>query len=131
MTSPGEDQRDTAADGARVAEVLAQVRAGVRQRHAVQATGTEAARALHATLEDALARPTLVPPTPQSHRGWLGRPIVALKRVVYHVFLRWYLAPLVEQQNAFNRSVASALRELTARQLELQRALAQERPDQS
>lgn len=115
-------------DGGRVAEVLAQVRAGVRQRHAVVATGTETARSLRATLEDALSKPTLVPPAPQSHRGWLGRPIVAAKRFVYRVFMRWYVAPLIEQQNAFNCSVAAVLRELTARQLELQRTVAEKQP---
>ena len=119
-----EDQRGGAPDGAHVAEVLAQVRAGVRQRHAVQAIGTETAQSLRAKLEGVLATPLLVPPTPVSHRGWLGRPIVAAKRFVYRVFMRWYLAPLIEQQSAFNRSVAAALRELAARQLELQRAVA-------
>ena len=59
----------------------------------------------------------------------MGRPIVAMKRLVYRVFMRWYLAPILEQQNAFNRSVATVLRELTARQLELQRAVAQGQPD--
>ena len=58
----------------------------------------------------------LVPPPPVSHRRWLGRPIVAAKRFVYRFFMRWYLAPLVEQQTAFNQSVAVALRELAARQ---------------
>ena len=121
-----EDHPRAAPDGARVAEVLAQVRAGVRQRHAVAVTGTETAQSLRVMLEGTLATPILVPPTPVSHRRWLGRPIVAAQRFVYRCFMRWYLAPLIEQQNAFNRSVAAALRELTARQLELQRELAQE-----
>ena len=121
-----EDHAGATPDGARVAEVLAQVRAGVRQRHAVAATGTETAQSLQAMFEGAVATPILVPPTPISHRRWLGRPIVAAKRFVYRFFMRWYLAPLVEQQNAFNQSVAVALRELAARQLELQRALAQQ-----
>ena len=120
-----EDHPGAAPDEARVAEVLAQVRAGVRQRHAVAATGTETAQSLRVMLEGAVATPLLVPPTPVSHRRWLGRPIVAAKRLVYRFFTRWYLAPLIEQQNAFNRSVAAALRELTARQLELRRELAQ------
>ena len=120
-----EDHAGATPDGARVAEVLAQVRAGVRQRHAVAATGTETAPSLRAMFEGAVATPRLVPPTPVSHRRWLGRPIVAAKRFVYRFFMRWYLAPLVEQQNAFNQSVAVALRELAARQVELQRALAQ------
>ena len=117
-----EDHPDAAPDGARVAEVLAQVRAGVRQRHAVAATGTETAQSLRVMLEGTLATPILVPPTPVSHRRWLGRPIVAAKRFVYRCFMRWYLAPLIE----FNRSVAAALRELMARQRELQRELAQQ-----
>ena len=121
-----EDHPGAAPDGARVAEVLAQVRAGVRQRHAVAATGTETAQSLRVMLEGTLATPILVPPTPVSHRRWLGRPIVAAKRFVYRCFMRWYLAPLIEQQNAFNRSVAAALRELMARQRELQRELTQQ-----
>ncbi len=114
-----EDHPGAAPDDARVAAVLAQVRAEVRQRHAVAATGTATAQFLRVMLEGAVATSMLVPPTPVSHRRWLGRPIVAAKRFVYRFFMRWYLAPLIEQQNAFNRSVAAALRELTARQLEL------------
>jgi hypothetical protein len=125
-----EDQRHATSDGARVTEVLSEVRASVRQRHAVLATGTERVRPLRVALEDALDKRVLVPPTPQSHRGWLGKPIVAAKRLVYQVFMRWYVAPLIEQQNAFNRSVAEVMRELAGWQRELQmRELAPRQPE--
>ena len=120
-----EDHPGAAPEGARVAEALAQVRAEVRQRYAVAATGTEIPQSLRVMLEDTLATQMLIPSPPVSHRRWLAPPIVVAKRFVYRFFMQWYLAPLIEQQNAFNRSVAAALRELTAWHLELQRALAQ------
>lgn len=43
----------------------------------------------------------------------LGRPIVMAKRLV-RIGLRWYINPIVEQQNAFNDSVVTALYALQA-----------------
>jgi hypothetical protein len=40
-----------------------------------------------------------------------GRPLVFLRRIM-RVSLRWYINPIVEQQNAFNQATVRALHEL-------------------
>lgn len=48
---------------------------------------------------------------------------VALAKRVMRLGLRWYINPIVEQQNAFNDAVVRALSTLDARQQELLRRL--------
>ena len=123
----GEDDRRAAApDLARVAEVLTQVRAAVRQEHAVAATVPADTRHLVTRLKAVQAARVLDEPMPSSHRGWLGRPISVLKRSVYSLFTKWYLQPLIHKQNAFNHAVALALQEIADRQLDLARTVADE-----
>ncbi len=50
-------------------------------------------------------------------------PIVVLAQRVIRIALRWYINPIVEQQNAFNDAVVRALTELEMRQNELNRRL--------
>jgi hypothetical protein len=50
----------------------------------------------------------------------LGPVIVLVQRVI-RLGLRWYINPIVEQQNAFNDAVARALTELEIRQTDLDR----------
>jgi hypothetical protein len=50
-------------------------------------------------------------------------PLVVLVQRVIRIGLRWYINPIVEQQNAFNDSVVRALTELELRQNELNRRL--------
>jgi hypothetical protein len=50
-------------------------------------------------------------------------PLVVLMQRVMRLGLRWYINPIVEQQNAFNDSVVRALTELEIRQTELNRRL--------
>ena len=50
-------------------------------------------------------------------------PLVVLAQRVIRIALRWYINPIVEQQNAFNDAVVRALTELEMRQNELNRRL--------
>jgi hypothetical protein len=50
-------------------------------------------------------------------------PLVVFVQRVIRIGLRWYINPVVEQQNAFNDSVVRALTELEMRQNELNRRL--------
>ena len=118
-----------APEAAHVAEVLARIRAGVRQRQALLAAVPEETLQLPASLAQVQATQYLERPVPVSHRGWLGLPIVFAKKVVYHLFMKWYLASLLQQQTDFNRAVAVALQDLFERQRALARALAEERSD--
>lgn len=113
MTTPiGEE----AAESVEVAEVLAQVRAGVRQRRAELATISEEIERLPPALARAHELQYVEEPTCESHRPLVGRFIVLAKRIVYKAFMKWCLDSLVRQQNAFNRAASEALRDLFERQ---------------
>jgi hypothetical protein len=43
----------------------------------------------------------------------VGRPLVLFRRAL-RIFLRWYINPIVDQQNRFNDAVVRALNELNA-----------------
>ena len=58
----------------------------------------------------------------QSNIPVIGRIIVLVQRVI-RLGLRWYINPIVEQQNAFNDAVARAVTEMEIRQQELARRL--------
>jgi hypothetical protein len=109
------EPREAAPESAQVAETLAQVRAAVRREHAATATISADARRLVQRLE---ATRTLAEPVAHSHRAWLGRLVSVTRQTVYRVFTRWYLRPMLEQQNAFNRAVCDALREIVDAQAE-------------
>ena len=58
----------------------------------------------------------------QSTLPYVGGLVVFVQRVI-RLGLRWYINPVVEQQNAFNDSVVRALTELEMRQNALNRRL--------
>jgi len=51
-------------------------------------------------------------PSPVSGRAGLGRLIVFSRKVVYHLFLKWCVQGILQQQNAFNRAAARHMQEL-------------------
>ncbi len=117
----------------RVAAVLEQLRAGVRQRQA-EATTLGAGAALGAAGAGerlgsaALARLLQLreseyvrEPVPTSPRPGLGRWIVLARKAGYKLFGKWLVRPLLEQQNAFNQAVAAALQELLESEARLRR----------
>jgi hypothetical protein len=109
----------------RVAEVLQQIRSGVRQRRAEAATlpagGEEARSGLLALKTQEYVRE----PIAFSHRPRFGRLIVFTRKAFYHVFLKWFTRPVLEQQNAFNQTASRLIeslveeREKAARELRL------------
>jgi len=109
---PGADA--TAADRERVAAVLEQLRAGVRQRHAELATMGAAGGAIEAQakLLQVKEHEYLREPVPFSHRSGLGRWIVLARKAGYKLFGKWLVRPLVEQQNSYNAAAVAALSEL-------------------
>jgi hypothetical protein len=58
----------------------------------------------------------------QSTLPYIGPLLVAVQRAI-RLCLRWYINPIVEQQNAFNESVVRALTELELRQTALERKI--------
>jgi hypothetical protein len=121
---PGSDAAAAAGDDERerVAAVLDQLRAGVRQRRAELATlGASAAWATSGDGLDAELQGKLLQvrqseyvrePVPHSHRPGLGRWIVLARKAGYKLFGKWLVRPLLEQQNAHNQAAAALLQEL-------------------
>ena len=118
---PADDERERQ----RVAAVLDQLRAGVRQRRAELATlGASGGSAASATSGDGLDADLqgkllqvrqseyVREPVPHSHRPGLGRWIVLARKAGYKLFGKWLVRPLLEQQNAHNAASAALLQEL-------------------
>ena len=120
---PGSDATPAAGDEerARVAAVLDQLRAGVRQRRAelvtlgasaVSATGDGGDAELQGKLLRVRENEYVREPVPTSHRPGLGRWIVLARKAGYKLFGKWLVRPLLEQQNAHNAASAALLQEL-------------------
>lgn len=108
---------------AEAAAALEGIRAAVRQRQGYTAAGQVPPLGARSPVAEAadLARVSAHLPV-----TWetpvLGRGLALAKRAT-RIALRWYINPIVEQQNAFNDAVVRALAELESRQHELQRRL--------
>ena len=104
------------ADEPRVAEVLQQIRAGVRQRQAEVATiaaGTEEARL---KLVELSSKEYIQEPITVSPRPVIGRALVFGRKAFFHLFMKWFLRPVLEQQNAFNQTASRLVQELVQSQ---------------
>lgn len=117
------DETRTPDQEARVAEVLQQLRAGVRQRQAELATvaaGTDEARLkiVELTSKEYIREPINVSPRPV-----IGPLLVFARKAVFHLFLKWYLRPVVEQQNDFNQTASRLVQDLVQSQEKLARQL--------
>jgi hypothetical protein len=106
-----------------VAEVLQRLRSGVRQRLAEAVTvGGQAAGAgpgsagLAAGLLAVRSHEYVQEPAVLSHRRRLGRLVVGSRKVFFHLFLKWFIRPVLAQQNAFNQAAARQLQELAEAQ---------------
>ena len=144
---PGAKRAADAPDAAldpRVAEVLQQLRSGVRQRQAeaatvgglpgsLEAAGPAAGGAGFAQgLLAVKAAEYVQEPVPLSHRPRLGKLIVGSRKAFFHLLLRWFLRPVLAQQNAFNQAAGRMLQDLaeaqerTAREVRVLAALVAE-----
>ena len=97
--------------------VVERLRDGIRQ-HRAEAAALAETRA-GSPLLDLERTAYLEEPLPISGRRWTGRLIVLARKAVYHLFLKWYVRPLLLQQNRFNQAAARRIEEM----LELERTL--------
>lgn len=131
MGKSSQDDRDRASESngeprqAEVAEILARLKAAVRQRTAERQTIPESAEGLRARLLELKELEALDEPRPVSPRPLAGAAIVFLRKVVYHLFLKWYLRPLVERDNRFRQLSVRLLSELIEERYEVERRLQQ------
>lgn len=96
----------------RVAEVLQKVRSGVRQRQAESTTLAAGGEETRSGLLALKAREYVQEPVAFSHRPRWGRLIVLTRKAFYKAFLKWFLRPVLEQQNGFNQGAARLIEDL-------------------
>jgi hypothetical protein len=80
-------------------------------------SGSEQATEVAAALEDVKLNAWINPHQPIAWPEWpkgFGPKAVALAQKVVRRLLRWYINPIVEEQNRFNQSVTQALEALAA-----------------
>lgn len=107
----------------RVARVVSELAAGVRQRQAETAALAGGGDALQPRLLDLRAREQLLEPPCVSPRPFFGPLVVWTRKAVYHLFMKWYLRGLLEQQQAYNQAASRLLQDLAEELTEARREL--------
>lgn len=109
-----------------VAATLAALRAEVRAQRAAlpAAEPTPAERELQRVVEELEYTRVVSAHWPLEGRNPLEQAIALVNKVVRR-YLRWYINPIVEQQNAFNDTAARAIRLLVAENAALRAELAE------
>lgn len=99
-----------------MAAVLAQVKAGARQRRAERATvGTGREEARLALLE--LRQAEFVrEPVPVSPRPVFGGLLIFVRKAFYRLFFKWHARGVLAQQNAYNQASSRLVEELSRSQ---------------
>lgn len=112
----------TTTDEAAVERILDEIRHRVRtQRPAGNIAGDQALSELQAAIQDVNVNAKVNSHLPLLWESMvLGRVRALVQRVVRRL-LRWYINPIVEQQNIFNAAVARSLTLLAAENARLQR----------
>jgi hypothetical protein len=115
MTS---NQHNPATPG--VGAILEQLRAQVRAQRLARGGGepSQAEQELRRALDEIELHRVVSAHWPLKARSLAGRPAVLVNKLVRRL-LRWYINPIVEQQNAYNDAVARALRLLAEAYAEL------------
>lgn len=100
------------AERERVAAALERVRAGVRQRQAALAAIGDRDEEVSLVLAELRAAELVREPVAVSPRPVVGRLLVLLRKVGFHLFVKWWVRPVLQQQNAFNQAASRLLDEL-------------------
>ena len=117
--APGDE-----AERARVAAALERVRAGVRQRQGELATGPATHQQVRMRLLELEAHELVQPPVCFSPRPVLGRFLVLARKAFFKAFMKWYLHPVLQQQNRYNQVSSQLLQELAEANDQLRRRVA-------
>lgn len=118
-----EHQQSTRAEADRVQETLDELRAAVRREAGYRTEGEVPTGPSLSSVRDAADLASVSAHLPLQSTLPVVGPLIVLTQRVIRLGLRWYINPIVEQQNAFNDSVVRALTELEVRQSELERRL--------
>jgi hypothetical protein len=126
-TSSGEAPEVSAADAAeraRIAAALERVRAGVRQRQGELATGPGTHQQVRMRLLELKAHEFVQQPIAMSARPLWGRLLVLARKAFFKAFMKWYLHPVLQQQNRYNQVSSQLLQELAETVDQLRRRVA-------
>lgn len=105
-----------------VAQVLERLRAGVRQRQAELMTlGGGEERRLR--LLDLKTKEFIQEPVAVSPRPGIGPLLVFWRKVAFHLVFKWWVRPVLHQQNELNRALSGAIQELGQGQEKLAQAV--------
>ncbi len=122
-TSPPDSPASSAAaDEPRVGELLARVRAGVRQRQSELAT-LSGGEELKLRLLELKTLEYVEEPVAYSPRPVIGQLLVFVRKAVFHLFVKWTARPVRERQNRFNQVASQLIHEMAAREARLAEAL--------
>ncbi|HYG63102.1 MAG TPA: hypothetical protein VEL74_11015 [Thermoanaerobaculia bacterium] len=99
-----------------VHEVLQQIRSGVRQRQAQVATVTAGTEEARHKLVELTSKEYIQEPMALSPRPVLGRLLVFSRKAMFHLFMKWFMRPVLEQQNGFNQTASRLLQDLVQSQ---------------
>lgn len=103
--------------------MLERLRAGVRQRQAELATVTAGTDEARFKLVELTAKEFVQEPMAVSPRPVIGRALVFVRKALFHVVFKWYMRPVLEQQNAFNQTVSRLVQDLVQSQERLARQI--------
>jgi len=106
-----------------VEDILARLRAGVLQRRAELATVGAATDEARFKLAELTAKELVQEPIAVSPRPVVGRLLVFARKATFHLFFKWYMRPVVEQQNAFNQTASRLIQDLMQAEERLARQL--------
>lgn len=117
----GDGVREDEREGA--AAALAALESAVRQRRGELAAAGGGGDELGLRLAELRRREFVQEPKPVSPRPGLGRLVVFVRKVAYHLFFKWHARAVLQQQNEFNQSAAALLAELAERERDARREL--------
>jgi hypothetical protein len=112
------------AERERVAAALERVRAGVRQRQGELATGPGTHQQVRMRLLELKAHEFVQQPVAFSPRPVVGTLLVLTRKVLFKAFMKWYLHPVLQQQNRYNQVSSQLLQELAETNDQLRRRVA-------
>lgn len=106
MTQPAHTDIDVAAI---LAELQRRIHTNATQPGSTSALTREELRVLHEALHEVELTRVISAHWPIQGVGFVGRVVAALQKITRRL-LRWYINPIVEQQNAFNDATLRAMR---------------------
>lgn len=109
MTGP---ESDAVAAEESVAQTLGELRSSVRQRQAELATVGDESDEMRLRLADLQAGEFLQEPIAVSPRPLFGPLLVFVRKAFFHLFIKWYMRPVLMQLNSFHGSAAGLIRDL-------------------